>query len=63
MKEKQKGNNKAVEKMLASAQERAKSEYKEATGVDPKSIVPEIGKEISWADIVCQEDDDFLMKF
>jgi hypothetical protein len=52
LKEKQKGNDKAVEEMLTSAQERAKSKYKEATGVDPKSIVPEIGKEISWADIV-----------
>ena len=52
LKEKQKGNEKAVEEILASAQERAKTRYKEATGVDPKSIVPEIGKEISWADIV-----------
>jgi len=52
LKEKQKGNDKAVEEMLTSAQERAKAKYKEATGVDPKSIVPEIGKEISWADIV-----------
>jgi len=52
MKEKQKGNDKAVEEILTSAQERTKSRYKEATGVDPKSIVPEIGKEISWADIV-----------
>ncbi len=52
LKEKQKGNDKAVEEMLTSAQERAKSKYKEATGIDPKSIVPEIGKEISWADIV-----------
>jgi len=52
LKEKQKGNEKAVEEMLVSAQERAKAKYKEATGVDPKSIVPEIGKEILWADIV-----------
>jgi len=52
LKEKQKGNDKAVEEMLVSAQERAKTKYKEATGIDPKSIVPEIGKEISWADIV-----------
>lgn len=52
LKEKQKGNEKAVEKILASAQERAKAKYKEATGIDPKSIIPEIGKEISWANIV-----------
>jgi hypothetical protein len=52
LEEKQKGNDKAVEEIITSAQERAKTKYKEATGVDPKSIVPEIGKEISWADIV-----------
>ncbi|MDP3956372.1 MAG: hypothetical protein Q8P97_00055, partial [bacterium] len=52
LKEKQKGNEGAVEKILTSAQERAKANYKEATGVDAKDIVPEIGKEISWADIV-----------
>lgn len=52
LKEKQKGNEKGVEKILASAQERAKAKYKEVTGIDPKNMVPEIGKEISWADIV-----------
>ena len=52
LKEKQKGNDGAVEKIITSAQERAKAKYKEATGVDAKDIVPEIGKEISWADIV-----------
>lgn len=52
LKEKQKGNYKAVEEVLTLAQERAKSKYKEVTGVDLESIVPEIGKEISWADIV-----------
>jgi len=52
LKEKQKGNEEGVEKILTSAQERAKVKYKEATGIDPKSIIPEIGKEISWADIV-----------
>lgn len=52
LEEKRKGNEKGVEKILASAQERAKAKYKEATGVDAKDIVPEIGKEISWADIV-----------
>lgn len=52
LEEKRKGNEKSVEKILATAQERAKTKYKEATGVDAKDIVPEIGKEISWADIV-----------
>lgn len=52
LKEKQKGNEKAVEEILTSAQERAKAKYKETTGIDPENIVPEIGKEISWKDIV-----------
>jgi hypothetical protein len=52
LEEKQKGNEKSVEKIIATAQERAKMKYKEATGIDTKDIVPEIGKEISWADIV-----------
>lgn len=52
LKEKQKGNEKAVEEILTSAQERAKAKYQEVTGIDPKNIVPEIGREISWADIV-----------
>lgn len=52
LEEKQKGNEQSVEKIIATAQERAKTKYKEATGVDAKDIVPEIGKEISWADIV-----------
>jgi len=52
LKEKQKGNEGAVEKILTSAQERTKAKYKETTGVDANDLVPEIGKEISWADIV-----------
>lgn len=52
LKEKQKGNEEGVEKIIASAQGRAKAKYKEATGIDPKNLVPEIGKEISWVDIV-----------
>ncbi|MEJ0090992.1 MAG: hypothetical protein WDM80_14770 [Limisphaerales bacterium] len=52
LEEKRKGNEKSVEKIIATAQERAKTKYKEATGIDAKNIVPEIGKEISWSDIV-----------
>lgn len=52
LEEKRKGNEKSVEKMLATAQKRAKTKYKKATGVDVKDIVPEIGKEISWVDVV-----------
>lgn len=52
LEEKQKGNEKSVEKILTTAQERAKTKYKEVTGVDAKDIIPDIGKEISWTDIV-----------
>lgn len=37
---------------IAVAQERQRKKFKEATGVDIKDIIPEIGREISWADIV-----------
>lgn len=39
-------------KKLSDMQEKYKKNFKEITGVDPKKLVPEIGKEISWADIV-----------
>lgn len=52
LEEKRKGNEEGVEKIIAAAQERARIRYQEATGIDPKNIVPEIGKEISWTDIV-----------
>jgi hypothetical protein len=48
----QKGNHKSAEQRIALAQERQREEYKEATGVDPKDMIPEIGKDISWAYVV-----------
>lgn len=39
-------------KKMSELQEKRKKDFKEITGIDAKNIVPEIGKEISWADIV-----------
>jgi len=47
-----KGNHEAAGQKIATAQERHKKSFKEATGIDVGNIVPEIGKEISWSDIV-----------
>lgn len=47
-----KGDREAVVQRIAKAQEQHRRNLKEATGIDVKDIVPEIGKEISWADIV-----------
>jgi len=47
-----KGDHETAVQKISAAQERYKKNFKETTGVDAKDIVPEIGKEISWADIV-----------
>ncbi|MBA7490402.1 hypothetical protein ES702_00940 [subsurface metagenome] len=47
-----KDDHEAVVQRIATAQERQRKKFKEATGVDAKDIVAEIGREISWADIV-----------
>lgn len=39
-------------KKMSDLQEKHKKDFKEATGVDADNIIAEIGKEISWADIV-----------
>lgn len=39
-------------KRISELQEKHKKDFKETTGIDAKNLVPEIGKEISWADIV-----------
>lgn len=49
-----KGNHVAAIEKITATQERYKKYFKEATGIDAKNIVLEIGKEISWADIVNQ---------
>jgi hypothetical protein len=48
----QKGNPKETLQQITSMQEQNLKKYKEATGVDIKDVVIEIGREISWADIV-----------
>jgi len=48
----QKGDHEAAVQTIAVAQERHKKYFKETTGVGAKDIIPEIGKEISWVDIV-----------
>jgi hypothetical protein len=47
-----KGNHKSDEQRIAVMQERARTEYKESTGVNIQDIIPEVGREISWVDIV-----------
>ncbi|MCJ7498338.1 MAG: hypothetical protein MUO78_09450 [candidate division Zixibacteria bacterium] len=48
----QKGNHDAAVQRIAAAQERQRTKIKESTGVDVRDIIPEIGREISWTDIV-----------
>ncbi|MDD5312828.1 MAG: hypothetical protein PHO26_07340 [Dehalococcoidia bacterium] len=44
----------SAEQLVVAEQERQRAKFKEATGADLRDIVPEIGLEISWADIVNQ---------
>lgn len=48
----QKGKHEAATQKITKAQERNIENFKKTTGIDPKKIIPEIGVEISWADIV-----------
>jgi len=48
----EKANHKAAVQKISVVQERYKKIFKETTGVDAKDIIAEIGKEISWTDIV-----------
>ena len=50
----QRGDQEAAQRRIAAAQERLRAEFQKATGIDVQNIVPEIGREISWADIVRQ---------
>jgi len=40
--------------LISAVQEQQRTKFKEAIGIDIRDIVPEIGDEISWADIVYQ---------
>lgn len=46
------GNHDAAVQKISAAQERLKRIYKETTGLDAAQIVAEIGRDISWADII-----------
>ena len=49
-----KGNHEAGVQRIATAQERQRTKFKEATGIDPFAIIPVIGQDIKWTDIVRQ---------
>jgi hypothetical protein len=48
----ERGDHAAVTARIAAAQNRLRTMFMATTGVDPSSIVPTIGNEISWADTV-----------
>lgn len=48
----ERGDHAAATGLIAAAQERMRSAFVAATGVDPRSVVPLVGRDISWADIV-----------
>ncbi len=48
------GKHKQATQLIAVAQERQRAKFKEDTGIDLRDIIPEIGQDISWADIVNQ---------
>jgi len=50
----QKGDRKSGVQRVAMAQERHRTEFKEATGIDPFAIIPVIGQDIKWTDIARQ---------
>ncbi len=47
-----KGDQESAVQRIATAQEQQRTKFKEATGIDVRDIIPEIGKDISWSDIV-----------
>jgi hypothetical protein len=50
----QKGDHKSGVQRVAMAQERHRTKFKEATGIDPFAIIPVIGQDIKWTDIARQ---------
>jgi len=49
-----KGNQESAVQRIATAQEQQRTKFKEATGIDPFAIIPEVGQDIKWTDIVRQ---------
>ena len=52
MEDSRKGDHEAVVRKIALAQEQQKKNFKETMGIEAKDIIPEIGREISWLDVV-----------
>jgi hypothetical protein len=50
----QKGDQKSAVQRIAKAQEQQWTNFKEATGIDPSTIIHLIGRDIKWTDIVRQ---------
>jgi hypothetical protein len=51
-KDSQKGDQEAVLQRLTSIQEQNRKKFEESTGLNIQDIIPEVGREISWLDIV-----------
>ena len=47
-----KGDHKATVHKIAKEQKKLRKKFKEIAGIDAEDIVPDIGKDISWAEIV-----------
>jgi hypothetical protein len=54
MQDLERGDKEAALERIARSQERQREDYKAATGIDLKDVVPTIGEEISWKDIHLQ---------
>lgn len=48
------GDQQAALRKIAVAQEQRRADFRAATGIDPTAFIPEVGRDISWADIVQQ---------
>lgn len=51
-KDQARGDHEGAVQRIAAMQAKQRDDYRRATGIDLDSIVPEIGREISWSDIV-----------
>jgi hypothetical protein len=49
-----KGDQESAVQRITTAQERHRTKFKEATGIDPFAIIPVVGQDIKWTDIVRQ---------
>ncbi|MDQ2974601.1 MAG: hypothetical protein M3R69_04205 [Acidobacteriota bacterium] len=47
-----KGDQAGVLRKITIAQEQRRADFQAATGIDPNALIPEVGREISWADMV-----------